>query len=267
MGFIKNHPLIISFLFFFCAVQVFPFIYEDDRKGDSVYKGVMSVNHYVYASIHSIKSSAKNLWSNYLILKDKEQENRTLKSENLKLHSELLSMQEIKIQNERLRDLLGFMSESSYEVVTANVIGGGLLPFRSEFLIIDRGESHGIHPGMPVTTQAGIVGKVFLVNGTSSHVILITDPVSAVDAIVQRTRARGIVKGAGSGCVLEYLESGLSAKTGDVVITSGKDGLPKGMLIGKVESMEKQGGLFKARIFPEVPVNSLEEVLIVKQNL
>lgn len=267
MGFLKKHPLIITFLLFFCAVQVFPFVYKGNGEGHAVYKVVMSVNHYIYAAVHGVKLSMKNLWSDYLILKDKEQENRVLRNENLKLHAELLSMQEIQMQNRRLRNLLGFTSKKSYEIVTANVVGGGLLPFRSEFLIIDRGESYGIQPGMIVVTQAGIVGKVFFVNGSSSQVMPVTDPISAVDAVVQRTRARGIVKGSGSGCVLEYLEGRSSAKTGDIVITSGKDGLPKGIPIGKVASMEKQGGLFKAKVFPEVSVNSLEEVLVVKQNL
>lgn len=77
--------------------------------------------------------------------------------------------------------------------------------------------------------------------------MLITDPASAIDAIVQRTRERGIIKGSNDGCMLEYLRSGSDVREGDIVITSGKDNFyPKGILIGKIENVREQGDFLKS---------------------
>ena len=226
----------------------------------------MRINHYPYSAINSVRLSLKNFWKNYLSLRKTNEENKKLEYENTKLRAELFSLQEIKLQNKRLKKLLEFIDDGPYETVSANIIAGSPSLLRSEFLVIDKGENYGIKVGMPVATQKGIVGRVYLVNDTSSQIMLITDPISAVDAIVQRTRARGIVKGDGKDCILEYLDSKSSINKGDMVLTSGKDGFyPKGILIGKVENVEPEGGMFKARIIPEVPINSLEEVLVIKK--
>ena len=266
MGFLKKHPIIISFILIFFAVQLFPLIYKSKREADPVSRVIMRINHYPYSAINSVRLSIKNTWSNYVGLRGKNEENKKLKEENTKLRAELFSLQEIKLQNKRLKKLLEFIDDGPYETVSSNIIGGSPSLLRSEFLVIDKGENYGIEVGMPVATQKGVVGRVYLVNKTSSQVMLITDPISAVDAIVQRTRARGIVKGNGKGCTLEYLDSRSNISKGDKVLTSGKDGFyPKGILIGKVEKVEPEGGLFKAKIIPEAPINSLEEVLVIKK--
>ena len=96
--------------------------------------------------------------------------------------------------------------------------------------------------------------------------MLITDPLSAVDAIVQRTRVRGIVKGDGSKCIVDYIEDISTVSEGDKIISSGKDGFyPKGILIGTINNIEDTGGLVKAELKPEVNLNSLEEVLVIKK--
>ena len=266
MGFLKKHPIIISVILIFFAVQLFPLIYKSKREADPVSRVIMRINHYPYSAINSLRLSFKNLWGNYLGLKDANEENKILEYENTKLRAELFSLQEIKLQNKRLKKLLEFIDDGPYETVSANIIGGSPSLLRTEFLVIDKGENYGIKVGMPVATQKGIVGRVYLVNNTSSQVMLITDPISAVDAIVHRTRARGIVKGDGKDCIPEYLDSRSNINSGDKVLTSGKDGFyPKGILIGKVEKVEPEGGMFKAKIIPEAPINSLEEVLVIKK--
>ena len=267
MGFIKKHPVIISFVLFLFAIQFFPLIYKSKREVDHVSRVIMRINHYPSSAINSVRLSIKNFWTDYLVLRNSEAENKDLKNENSLLRAELVRMQEIKLQNERLKKLLNFTDDSPYETVLASVTGGSPSLLRTEFLLIDKGENYGIKVGMPAATQKGIIGRVYLVNSTSSHIMLITDPVSAVDAIVQRTRARGIVKGNGKDCILEYLDNRSNIAKGDMVITSGKGGFyPKGILIGKVEKVEPQGGVFRAKITPEASVDSLEEVIVIKKD-
>jgi rod shape-determining protein MreC len=105
-----------------------------------------------------------------------------------------------------------------------------------------------------------------LAGDRSSEVLLITDPVSAVDAYIHRTRARGIVKGTGAGCEMDYIEKKSDVSEGDKVISSGKDGFfPKGVVIGTVTGISSKGSFINAEISPHVHLSSLEEVLIIQK--
>jgi rod shape-determining protein MreC len=150
--------------------------------------------------------------------------------------------------------------------VAAEVVGrDASVWFQS--LTIDKGERDGLKPGMPVLAPEGVVG---MISGTSSHaarVMLLTDPNSGVDVLVQRTRARGIVSGQlEQEAVLKYVKRDEDVKVGDRVITSGLDGVfPKGMPVGHVtEVSRKDRGLFLyAEVTPSAAASRLEEVLVV----
>jgi rod shape-determining protein MreC len=87
-----------------------------------------------------------------------------------------------------------------------------------------------------------------------------------VDSYVQRTRERGIVKGDGKQCVMEYLEKDSDIIVGDKIVTSGKDGFfPKGKLLGTVVEIFSVGGNIKAKIRPNIDINSVEEVLVINK--
>ena len=264
MGFIKKHPIIISIILLFIAIQLFPFIYESERDVDPVSKVVMRINYYPYLAISKIRNGLSNTWKDYKSLKALKKENTRLRNENSILKKNDFEFTELKLQNERFRELLNFAEEGPYNTISANVIAGSPSLLRTEFLVIDKGKDDGIKEGMPVTTQDGIVGRVYIASKNSSQVMLITDPISAVDAIVQRTRARGIIKGNINDCIMEYLENNYEIENGDTIISSGKDGYyPKGIKIGTVKSIKASGGLYKAVVIPEVSINSLEEVVVI----
>jgi rod shape-determining protein MreC len=133
-------------------------------------------------------------------------------------------------------------------------------------LVIDRGEADGITKGAAALAPEGIVGQVFLASAHAARVLLIADHNSGVDALVQRTRARGIVQGtAEGGCGLKYVKRTEDVQVGDTVVTSGLDGVfPKGVPIGHVVAVDKQGqGLFQyAEVAPRVDFGQLEELLV-----
>jgi len=264
MGYIKRHPIISIIILLFITLQLLPITIDESQKADPVTNGLMRLNYYPYKAFNFIKTRLSGTWEDYVILKNYKNANRTLRDENKKLRTEIFKLYELKLQNQRLKKLLGFIQEEPYDAVPAKVIAGSPSTLRSDFVTIDKGRNAGITVGMPVAVQNGVVGRIYMVGKLSSQVILITDPVSAVDAIVQRTRARGIIKGNGNNCILKYIEREEDIKKGDRIITSGKDGFyPKGILIGIVNKVSSDGGMFSAVVIPEVNIDSLEEVLVL----
>ena len=112
-----------------------------------------------------------------------------------------------------------------------------------------------------------LVGVVVEASGHYAKVLLLIDPNSAVDALVQSTRARGIVKGAGEGvCVFDYVLRKHAVSVGDTVVSSGLDGIfSKGLRVGRVSEIVRQNaGIFqKVSVTPYVDFEILEEVFII----
>jgi rod shape-determining protein MreC len=195
-----------------------------------------------------------------------ETENRELKERLRRLEGEHLRDTEIEFENRRLARLLDFKWEMPSQVVTARVIGKDASGIFESFTL-DRGETDGIKPGMAVVCAEGVVGRIAQSTPHAARVLLISDHNSGVDAIVQRTRARGIVEGAvNRTCSMKYIKRGEEIDVNDVVVTSGLDGIfPKGVLIGRVSGVtRKDFGLFQvAEVAPAVDFSRLEEVLVL----
>lgn len=196
------------------------------------------------------------------------------RAENVALRAQLRGMQqkldglaEIELENARLRRLLDFRGRLTGELVTAHVIGYDATGL-ARTLVIDRGDSDGVVKGAAVLVPEGIVGQVFVVSSNAARVLLVTDHNSGVDAIVQRSRVRGIVQGTPEGgCQLKYVKRTDDLQVGDVLVTSGLDGIfPKGLPIGEISSIDRRGqGLFQAaEVKPRFTSRELEEVLVTK---
>ena len=137
--------------------------------------------------------------------------------------------EEVLLANERFRKLLQFRETLPVPTVAAEVIGQDPSSwFRS--LTINKGETEGVRKGMAVISPEGVVGQILKAAPHYATVLLITDYNSAVDSIVQKTRARAIVEGKGENrCQLKYLLRAEEVSAGDVVVTSGLSGnFPKG---------------------------------------
>jgi len=190
---------------------------------------------------------------------------RFLRKELRERKREVARLAEVELENERLRKLLAFRPEVETDVVTARVVGADALGL-SRSLAIDRGTLDGVRKGAAVLAPEGVVGQVLLAARHAARVLLITDHNSGVDGIVQRTRARGIVEGAlGGGCGLKFVKRTERLEVGDLVVTSGMDGIfPKGLPIGHIVAIDKRGqSLFQyATVEPTVDFGRLEEVLV-----
>jgi rod shape-determining protein MreC len=194
-------------------------------------------------------------------------ENVALRARARLLEQELDRLSEVALENGRLRALLEFRETLQGELLTARVIGRDASGV-ARTLTIDRGESDGVVRGAAALAPEGVVGQVFLVSRHAARVLLVSDHNSGVDALVQRTRARGIVQGTvDAGCALKYVKRTEDVQIGDTLVTSGLDGVfPKGLPIGRVTAIDKRGqGLFQsADVAPRVDFDQLEEVLVTR---
>lgn len=206
-------------------------------------------------------------WSGYVALRGVRTDNELLVQENLRLRGEESRHQEISLENERLRKLLAYNAEREGEKIPARVVG--VNPVSTTLsLRLDRGEKQGIGVSMPVITPDGVVGQIVRTTGSYSDVALLSDPASKVGVRIQRSRARATAVGAGNG---ENLRLGTALRTddiqeGDVVVTSGTDGLfPAGLVVGKIQGLQRRehGMFIAADIVPAVDTARLEEVLVI----
>ena len=208
----------------------------------------------------------RGMWHNYFALVSVAQENTKLKASLRKVISLNQQHHEVELSNARLRNLLNFQTTTSGTSVAAEVIGRDPSSWFNA-IIIDKGRSDGIKKGLPVVVPEGIAGQVTDTSDHYAKVMLIIDRNSAVDALVQRTRARGILKGGPSSrCIFQYVIRTEDIKVGDKIITSGFDQVfPKGQPVGDVVSVVKQNSeMFQeVRVVPYIDFEKLEEVLVL----
>ena len=208
----------------------------------------------------------EGVWQRYLYLVHLEEENRLLREIIEEMKQERIQLLEFRGENSRLRSLLGFKQGFQRPLLPAEVIGKDLSGW-FQTVVIDRGKRDGIEEGMAVVSVQGIVGQIMESSKSFARVLLITDPNSAVAALIQRTRARGVVEGDGRQfCRLKYLHRSEEIEPGDLVLASGLDGLyPKGVLIGTVLRTEtKDPELFqRVEVKPSVDFRRLEDVMVL----
>jgi rod shape-determining protein MreC len=195
-----------------------------------------------------------------------------VRSENTQLKQELAQVR-VRLQEERglaqqsqtLQNLLALKTSITLTTTASSVIAGSASPeFRT--ITIDKGTGEGFKPDMAVIAPAGVVGRVILPSTGASKVQLLIDRNAAAGATIERTRAQGVVVGAGSDRLrMDYVAGSADVKAGDMVVTSGIDGIyPKGFVIGQIESVHRGAGEYSAIVIrPAVDFSSLEAVLVV----
>ncbi len=214
----------------------------------------------------STVDGVRNFWSGYIALRGVHRENEALK--------QALQALQVRVQEERaeaqrtvsLRQLLELRERANLDTTAAEVIAAAASPeFRT--VTIDKGTRQGLQTDMAVISPAGVVGRVILPAGRASKVQLLIDRNAAAGALIERTRVQGVVEGFGDGSLrMEYVPATSDVKPGDLVVTSGIDGIyPKGFVIGTIEQVERgNGGYHVITVRPAVDFTRLEEVLVVR---
>jgi rod shape-determining protein MreC len=211
--------------------------------------------------------SAKQLWQGYFYLVGVRRQNAELQRQLEEYKQREVHFQEAQQALTRLEVLLDLKRQVALPVIGARVIAYDPTLW-SRSAIINQGKAQGVKEGLPVLAPQGIVGRIVVVYPEYSKVMLIVDRKSGADAMVQRTRVRGMLKGKGGNrCALEFVPKSADVQVGDLVLASGLVGLyPKGLVFGKVTAANKKNpGVFQEiEVTPNVDLSTLEEVLVVK---
>jgi rod shape-determining protein MreC len=233
------------------------------QRTDPLSRVVLEAIYPFQLAVTGTAAEVTKVWNGYLNLVGARAEADGLRARVRSLEGDLTRVAEIEAANRRLRRLLRFRRTLETPVVAARVISWDAGGDRT--VTLDKGERDGVVKGAAVIVPEGIVGHVFRTSAHSARVLLISDRNSGIDAVVQRSRVRGIVQGREDGCELKYIKRGADVEIGDSVVTSGLDKIfPKGVLIGDVvRVMRRERGLFQSIVVePRVAFERLEEVLV-----
>ncbi len=208
----------------------------------------------------------RETWSRYVALVHVGDDYRALRSRLTELEEENLQLREALVASGNLQRVVAMRKDFEVPLLPGQIVGQDVSPwFRS--LLLDRGRSDNVRSGMPVISDQGLVGLVTATSAHAARAMLLVDRRAAVDAIVVRSRARGIVRGTGAGSLeFVFLIRGDDVKVGDALITSGVGGVyPKGLRIGDVTAVHADAGslVHTAKVDPAVEFGRLEEAFVM----
>lgn len=199
---------------------------------------------------------------------DLKKENENLFKENNELAAQIAQMNDIKSENDSLRQQLSLVPRQKYNLEAAFVIGQD--PQRSgSWIMIDKGSADGIQLDMPAIVFEGIlIGKITDLTPHTAKITLLSDSGSAVNALDSETQSKGIIKGEyGLGVVLDMVSQQDALNNGDTVITSGLgSNIPRGLLVGKIQEIRQSSDkLFQqAIVVPRIKYTDMNVVYVIK---
>ncbi len=207
-------------------------------------------------------------FSRYVALVDLHVENEELRERTARLEEENLQFREALVAGGQLQRIARMREGFEVPLLPVQVVGQDVSSW-FHAVLLDRGRRDQVLSGMPVVSDLGLVGVVSATTRSAARAMLLLDRRSAADAIVQRSRARGIVRGTGTGA-LEFVFQvrGDDVQRGDVLITSGVGGVyPKGLRLGSVLEVrtERSELLHTASVAPAVDFGRLEQVFVLLQ--
>ena len=171
---------------------------------------------------------------------------------------------ELRKENESLRNMLQLRERQTSQGQVAEVVYDSPDPY-SRRVVIDRGAAEGIEPGSPVIDDKGVIGQVTRVYATRAEVTLLIDRDQAIPVFNPRTGARSVAYGDSSatragGLELRFMPSNADVQEGDLLTTSGVDGLyPSGLPVAKVVSVDRKADSAFTRIYCE-PIGKVQGV-------
>ena len=227
---------------------------------------LLEIMHPIQLGMTAVSRGATRLWEEYVALWSLREQNEELRRRLATMEDLSRQALELDLTNRRLGKLLELKATWPEGSIAARVIGRSPSTV-VRTVVLDRGEENGVMKGMAVLAPDGLVGQVVAVSPHAARVLLVSDPNSGVDVLVQRSRVQGIAAGSiENGCTLKYIQRGSDIAVGDAVITSGLDGIfPKGHPVGMITQIDAR----ESRMFQEVEVKlsadlaKIEEVLVV----
>ena len=269
--------LLIGLLFgFFVMIS-----YQANRAktANTVAGAIQTVVSPAHRLISELWTRVSSGWSHYVALTSQAAAADALQQRVIYLERRIMTLEETSRENIRLKELLNLQDRTATHSIASQVIGRDMAHGYETFTV-NRGSRDGIEIGSGVISTTGVVvGRVIQVSPWTAMVQLITNSRNAVGAKIVRTLAHGVVHGAGGAILkLDYVTSLADVKGGDIVVTSGDDGIyPAGFEIGRVLRVTEGApvpGLpqlpvvrAETALFLNIDVDSLTDVLQIGQVL
>jgi rod shape-determining protein MreC len=257
--------LLLAVPFFFLRANI-----RRPEETSFIDRTLLTLSAPIEYTFSALARGTSSLISEYAYLVDVKRDNNRLSYQAARLQAKVNQLSAIEAENRRLRRLLGLRDRVGSETVSALVISKDTTDyFRVAQVTLDA-PAPGIKPNMPVLSLEGVVGTVRRVAGESVQVQLAVDSGFGVDVVVERTGARGFVRGAGDNSRylvrVEFVQSSDGIDNGDILVTSGVGcRFPKGLPVARVTKVLKRDfGIYQTvEAEPVVDFSRLSEVLIV----
>ncbi len=221
-------------------------------------EGVLAVPlQLVQGAVDGVVKGATGALSGLVEMRDQQAYVADMERALAAFQEEIVELREVENDYDRIAALLDYTrSRQNEEYLVADVIGRDISAF-TRVIYLNRGARDGLTEGMPVVTEKGLLGRITQVSATASQVMLITDPVSAVNARLLNSRAEGSVLGqTGGGLRMEYIDLNAVLQEGDTAVTSGLGGnFPEGIIIGQVTSIRQ----YEFELYQTAEVRSLND--------
>ncbi|MDR1607220.1 MAG: rod shape-determining protein MreC [Deltaproteobacteria bacterium] len=218
-------------------------------------------------ALNYVADGVGSWWTRYFALASAQETNLRLRQTLTRYRQQLVELKETQYANERLASLLKLKEALPEETLAARIVAWDPGPW-SQVALIDVGYADGVKMEAAVISPLGLVGRVAQLSAAQAKVLLVTDRASGVDAVIQRNRVNVLVTGLGPGRLeLQYAPKAEDIRLGDLVVSSGLDGLfPPGQAIGVISLVDKAGlGPFlRAELRSTVEFSGLREVLVIK---
>ena len=202
----------------------------------------------------------------YTYLIHVKKNNRLLKKEKGLLKAQLLQMQEMEIENQRLNQMLKFKNKTRFQLLSTRVIASDPFPEYS-LLTIDKGSKDGVKKNQLAIVESGVIGYILRVQQETSQILLLSNQNSVLPVIVQRSRVHGLIEGSNKNLFyLKYLKNEDDIVQGDMIVTNSiHQDFPAGLAVGIVSKIEKdEYGLNpKIEIQPAVKFSTIEKLFII----
>ncbi len=263
----RGPSLVVRLVFFVVLSLVLLFVDARYRYLEST-RSVISI---LISPIQQLATMPGMLWQqagSFLVTQRKlVDENKLLHQRRQRDAAQLSQFQALQQENQHLRDLLGLAQRSEFSTQLAEIVHAERDVFKRRVLI-NKGKSDNVQAGQVVMDDIGIVGQITRVYPWLSAVTLITEKNHAVPVQVLRNGLRTIVFGTGdtSQLSLRYMPVSSDIQTGDMLVTSGIDGIyPPGIPVARVENIERDAAYPFARItcLPLAGVDSHRHLLIL----
>lgn len=269
--FFKQGPSALSKLMFFSALSLFLMVADIRFRITQPVRAALSTALYpvqwlALQPVRIVRGSSAYFMGLDQATSSSEQAARKLALQSLRAGQVEQLMQE----NSRLRKILGLREQLATSVMAAEVLYDAADPYTRK-IIIDKGLLQDVALGSPVLDESGVLGQVTRVHPLVSEVTLVIDRDLAIPVLNVRTGARSVAYGdaaaSGSGLELRFMGSNSDVKEGDLLTTSGVDGVyPPGLPVAKISKIERRAESAFAKIYctPQALVTGARHVMVVK---